>query len=337
MASRKTAAKRRSDSPASECDVERKKYRTRASNRNQQVSYKEEHVDSESCERQDKDFEEEFHTNETIDEASTRSSKQKPRTKRSLKKSPTNSGSGANSVTANLIIPAFKPVNVDNLKVKSELDLSDSDSDDSDNAVANTSKTSKQPSTNPLSSHSNVKHEKGDDCVSEKAENSQSGSVGLAISDIWMKNLEALNHGKSSDTSNDLVIEKENCSVVKTEISDSKPEKPEKLVRNRQRKQKKTPTKEKRKGKKDMDVLDELLECENLQFDSAISEDDENWEKVKEEKVIEEERELPDKVEVMVDVGDVKKKRKGVDIQNIIRLKLNRIRREIQQVIFNVI
>lgn len=321
MAPRKAGTKRRSDSPISERNVETKKCRTRASKRNQ-VSYKEDSDFSENEAIQgkkgisDKDFAVDEEMNDEVS-----SSKSRTRAKRAPK---TNVPPHTNHS-----ISAFKPVNVDDFKVTSELNLSDSDSDDS-TSIAITS--NKYSPSSPHSIHSSIKQEKKDDDLTSTGNQSLPGNLNANVpaTDIWMSNLEALNHGKVLNCKNDDKLSKD---AIKSPSIKTK-----NLKKVREKKQRKAPAKEKSKKTKQEDPEDidvsELLKFEKLHADAADeSEDDENWEKVKEETMLQEERQLPDKVEVMVDVGDgMKKRRKELDIQNMIRLKLNRIRREIQMV-----
>lgn len=212
----------------------------------------------------------------------------------------------------------FKPVSIDITKMKSELDLSDSS--DSDSLLNNDDCCSKTLPSKPVSE---TDHEFESD--SFKKQEQEQGLCSAIKNELveesdkinpWLQNLEAL----KSDAG---------------ELQETKPKPNEKKQPTRGKKirppSKKSPKVPKKKGQTEESSVAEMLELEKAQDYSSSESDDENWEKVKAPCIASErERELPKSVEITLELSGLKKKKKGLDVENMIRLKINRIRREIQ-------
>lgn len=330
----KKGTKRRSDSPPADvCETKIKKYSTRSCNR-KQISYNE--IEN----NDDVDLDNEESNNKVISNSSDddfvadnniKSRKTSPITTSQNKrnsKCPASNKDNASCTNKKASLqdpsvyhaPGFKPVNVDINKVKSELNLSDSDSENSETEnFSPTVISNKCPENIPTVSPIDVKREDG---VCQSTENVKKCDD-ISINP-WMKNLEALK--------NNLDCEAENKKEILKKESISTPKKGKKP---------KEPTNKKTKRKKSENLKDdsnelsltELLKLENVKKEDSESDADENWEKVKSSpKVSENEKELPKSVEITLDLEGFKRKKKGKDIADIIRLRINRIRREIQLV-----
>ena len=332
-------AKRKSESPQTEENVvERKRYSTRSSNR-KQLSYNESDDELNKqptkivCSSEDDDFviqDEETKDNKEIIEPSHTSSSAKLAKKNSryFETNPkdTPRPKVAKVVTQTPINVGFKPVSYDISKLKSELDLSDSsDSESSMNAENDCLSTTafkrqcKNDSTSANSLCTKQNQEKLHCTTSlEKVSVEQLDNFSPTEVDPWILNLKALKNES----------QQENESVMKTEVT---------LTKKRGKKLKSLTTKKitkntvKRSQPEEISVA-EMLKQEEIQ-DSCSEEDDDNWERVKPScDIPEHERELPKSVEITLEVSGFKHKKKGIDVENLIRLKINRIRREIQLV-----
>ena len=324
----KKGAKRKSESPTTEGNlVERKEYRTRSSNR-KRVSYNESDSNEEPptkivCSSSDDDFvidgDATGANNEQISKTSPfTASQNKKNLKSSVPKKKTLKSS--NNVTSSSQIPinsAFKPVSLDSSKIKSELNLSDSDSESSSSDC--NSKSSQNETRFALPGNTNKVEEcKVRNNTPQKKEILEK-EESVHVENPWMKNLEALQ--------NDYVIEEKPMEAKNNTKEPSTKKKGKQLKQAKKKSNKIT----ERSESNEISVA-EMLELENAQNDSC-SEDDENWERVKPATINEQERELPQSVEVTLDITGLKRKKKGMDVENLIRLKINRIRREIQLVI----
>ena len=320
--------KRKSESPETEENVAatRKRYSTRSSNR-KRMSYNESDDESNqppvkiACSSEDDDFliqdEETKGEEETVKSSPTSSETDKRNSKCSVTK-PKNTfkRKSAKILPQVPIHVGFKPVHYNISKLKSELDLSDSsDSETSMEAedctftenlckMQNQEKTHCTPSKSVLVEELNIVSPTG-------------------ISP-WIQNLNALKNE----------VYQENEPIIKTEVIPKK---------SRGKKLKPTPSKKINKcaATKKMVVqpkeisIAEMLKEEKVQDPTFSSEDDdENWERVKASPCVvpEQDRELPKSVEITLEVSGLKNKKKGLDMENLIRLKINRIRREIQLV-----
>lgn len=327
------ASKRKSESPT-DGPVERKRYSTRSLNK-KTVNYQEDDIHDDFvaskpskkvASSSDDDFEiateEQKHHDITPDHIE---SANKVNNSSGINKKTVGSGSKREASKKNIVKapPAinlgFKPVTYDANKIKSELNLSDdSDSDDSDSDTGPTQVLSKTNDKKPtISSSFEVIQPKLENEDAPELETPEVANNSSAVNP-WMKNLEALKEECQTENKQPL---------VKKEKTDTTP-----------KKKVKTPAKQsRRKSNKnkpenpDEITVAELLKLEKME-DSSSDEEDENWEKVKPSSVTEKEIDLPKSVEVTLDITGIKRKKKGPDIQNMIRLKINRIRREIQLV-----
>lgn len=333
----KKGAKRKSESPPNvETSAERKKYSTRSSNR-KRVSYNESENEDEVnepppkilCSSSDDDFvvDEENHKQDcaqlspvNISEIKNKNNVKKPTAKKQVLKK---NGKPSNISQAPINI-AFKPVRYDESKIKPELNLSDnSDSEDSSNegssSSVNLSSSATRQTTSTLSGDPDNKIQLSEFDTAVKSETGTgTDSVGI---NPWMKNLEAL---KSES----------NGPSIQTQTSSKIDSTPRKGKRTRQQLVKKGNKATKKNEQNEISVA-EMLKLEKDQSSSSENDDDENWEKVKpaaECGDLEQERELPKSVEVTLDVSSLKRTKKGRDLQDIIRLRINRIRKEIQLV-----
>ena len=323
----KKGAKRKSESPTTEGNlVERKEYRTRSSNR-KRVSYNESDSNEEPptkivCSSSDDDFvidgDATGANNEQISKTSPFTASQNK--KNSKSSAPKKNTLKSHNVTSSSQIPinsAFKPVSLDSSKIKSELNLSDSDSESSSSDC--NSKSSQNETRFALPGNTNKVEEcKVRNNTPQKKEILEKEEP-VYVENPWMKNLEALQ--------NDYVIEEKPMEAKNNTKEPSTKKKGKQLKQAKKKSNKIT----ERSESNEISVA-EMLELENAQNDSC-SEDDENWERVKPATINEQERELPQSVEVTLDITGLKRKKKGMDVENLIRLKINRIRREIQLVI----
>lgn len=337
MAPKKGAKRKSAESPAAvENLVEKKQYATRSSNR-KRVSYNESDSNEETeaevyeppkkimCSSSDDEVvtedDEESHNekNSKISPSTTFKNKKnlKPK-KETLKKQ--------NGKIISQLVPinvAFKPVSYDSSKIKSELNLSDdSDSESSSNDDCTPKKIQTNTFTSLSENSNNAEIYEGQHSVTQQKGEIPAESESVGISP-WMKNLEALQNDYVIEEA-PLVISHENTPSTTTSTS-RKGKKlkqlPKKINKN-----------VKRIESNEISVA-EMLKLENAQSD--CSEDDENWERVKPamSDAADKERELPKSVEVTLDISGLKRKKKGMDVENLIRLKINRIRREIQLVV----
>ncbi|KAI9558622.1 hypothetical protein GHT06_015410 [Daphnia sinensis] len=325
-------AKRKSNSPHTE-GVERKRYSTRSSSK-KRVSYTES-VGGDSGEENeapsktanssdDDDFviedrEAKHEEKKKQSPPSTTASQTKKKNVKHLALGQSDVPKQANSrVLPNVPINiGFKPVSIDITKMKSELDLSDSS--DSESSLNNDccSKTPASKSISKIdheSESSPYKKQEQEEVLCSAIRNElveESDKI-----NPWLQNLEAL----KSDAG---------------ELQETKPKQIEKKQPTRGKKikppNKKSPKFSKKKDQTDESSVAEMLELEKAQDSSSSDSDDENWEKVKAPCVASErERELPKSVEITLELSGLKQKKKGLDVENMIRLKINRIRREIQ-------
>lgn len=366
MAPNRKGTKRKSESPpAPEEDV--KKYKTRASSRNKSVSYQEKVSSSEAEEvpqkaerKDDSNFEVdnsssssvEEKVSEEVDSSSDENSKKRsspyftsaPTARKRRNAAATKNGKVSqvkkNSVKFAVATMSqnqvFKPVNLDKVDIQAEVNLSGSDSDDKPSSSDDDDfqKPKKKSISKPKTETEKVDEENAD----EKALSEQQENTAL---DPWSSNLEALNNCQPKvSTSNEVTEEAPtSSSVIKSKgVSSRQPK------TSKNKKEKKKPSSSKLVVKADGERLPsnvaELLKAEKNDQELS-SEDDENWEKVVANKDSSspnregEDYQLPaEGVEIVLAGGqNFGRKRKGPDIQNLIRLKINRIRREIQLVL----
>ncbi|XP_057368952.1 DNA repair protein complementing XP-C cells homolog [Daphnia carinata] len=321
-------AKRKSDSPHTE-GVETKRYSTRSSSK-KRVSYNESDDGEENeapskiiSSSDDDDFVIEdkeaikYEKKKKQSPPSTNASQTKKKNVKYLALGHSDTPKQANSrlVVNGPFNIGFKPVSIDITKMKSELDLSDSS--DSDSSLNNDC-CSKTPASKLTSEtdheFESVSYKKQEQGLCSTIKNElveESDKI-----NPWIQNLEAL----KSDAS---------------ELQETKPKQIEKKQPTRGKKvrppSKKSPKVPKKKGQTDESSVAEMLKLEKAQDSSSSDSDDENWEKVKAPCVASErEQELPKSVEITLELSGLKQKKKGLDVENMIRLKINRIRREIQ-------
>lgn len=324
-------AKRKSDSPHTE-GVEIKRYSTRSSSR-KAISYKE-GDDGEVSEAPPKTVSSSDDDDFVIEDKKTNYEKEKKESPPSTTTSRANkknakqmaaSLSNAPKKESGRLPPAiplnigFKPVRFDVMKMKSELDLSDSS--DSDSPSSNEENCFKTPHSKPIC-ETDLELASS---LCKKLDQEQGPSVFknefVEESDRvnpWTQNLEALkgNSGR--------LLEAKSPKIAKDQTKKGKKIKP--VSKKSQRVLKKN-------VQTDESSVAEMLEEEKAKDSSSSESDDENWEKVKAPSIaVEQERELPKSVEITLELSGLKKKKKGLDVENVIRLKINRIRREIQLV-----
>ena len=361
MAPNRKGTKRKSESPPPE-EGDVKKYRTRASSRNKSVSYKEEVSSSEAEEvpqkaeiGHDSNFEgdssssssEEEKVPEEVESSSNESSKKKSSPYFSSVSAARNRRNAAatknGKVKKNLKLAVaaasqkqvFKPVNLDQVDIQAEVNLSGSDSEDnscssSDDDFIKPIKKKKSPSKPKTATEEVDKEESEENAVSEQQED--------AALDAWSSNLEALNNcqPKASASNDTTEVAPTVPSAVKAKGGSSR--KP-KASKTKTEKKKPSPSKRavKAGGERLPSNVAELLKAEKNDQELS-SEDDENWEKVAANSSSPngegDDYQLPaEGVEIVLAGGQTfGRKRKGPDIQNLIRLKINRIRREVQLV-----
>lgn len=341
----KKGAKRKSESPPTVLgdEVERKKYITRSSNR-KRVSYTETSNEDEIneppvkvvCSSSDDDFmvvdnekddDKQHQTNRRLSLVTANHNKKNSKPSTSLKKgSRTKSNEAITSCQP--MITTFKPVNIDASKIKSELNLSDeSDSEDS----CSDDKSLREFKSSPKGKISSCFPNNCDDQKQWTEHTTVKAEIEAEAENIalnpWMKNLEAL-----KDENNHGTVHLKEEAPLKTEKRKSTPKKGKKVKQSA----KKTPKNvSSSSGLQEISVA-EMLKLEENQDSSSEDGDDADWEKVK--PIVssvdnqEQEKELPKSVEVTLDVSGLKRKKKGTDIKDLIRLRINRIRREIQLV-----
>ncbi len=333
MAPKKGAKRKSAESPAAvENFLEKKQYATRSSNR-KRVSYNESDSNAEAevyeppkkimCSSSD----DEVVTGDEEESHSEKNSKISPSTTFKNKKNlipQQETLRKQNGKIISQLVPinvSFKPVSYDSSKIKSELNLSDdSDSESSSNDDCYPKQSQTNTFTSISENSNNAEKYQGQDSATQaKGEIlAESESVGI---NPWVKNLEALQNDYVIEEA-PLVISHENTPSTSTSRKGKKLKQlPKKINKN-----------VKRTESNEISVA-EMLKLENAQSD--CSEDDENWERVKPamSDATDKERELPKSVEVTLDISGLKRKKKGMDVENLIRLKINRIRREIQLVV----
>lgn len=330
-------AKRKSESPPTvETSAPGKTYSTRSSNR-KRVSYNESENEDEVnepppkilCSSSDDDFvvdDEEKYEQDCAKLPSviaTEVNNKKIAKKTIAHKKQVLKKNGKNSNPQAPINIAFKPVSYDESKIKSELNLSDnSDSEDSSDEGSCSPQNSStdaacQATSSKLSKVLDNQMQQTDCSVKNETD------VGTDCDGVnpWMKNLEALQN--ECNQFNQIQP------PMKTEHTPKKGKKTKQVL-------KKGSKNTMMKTEPNEITVAEMLKLEKDQSSSSENDDDENWEKVKPTATCddpEQERELPKSVEVTLDVSSLKRKKKGLDLHNIIRLKINRIRKEIQLVI----
>jgi hypothetical protein len=329
-------AKRKSESPQREENVtERKRYSTRSSNRNR-VSYNNESEDDDVkeppakivCSSEDDDFmidDEAKDKKEIIKSSPTLSETDKRKSRFSVNHRDSSKQKNAKVLPQVPINVGFKPVSYNVSKMKSELDLSD-DSSDSENSMKakdfcfTTIASEKECDKDfPESACMKQNQEKLHCTPSKKVLVEELNIDSPTGINPWMQNLKALKNE----------VHQENECQMKTEIISTKA-KGKKIKPPATKKINKDPAKN--SPLNEISVA-EMLKQEKIQ-ESSSEDDDENWEKVKPScDVPEQARKLPKSVEITLEVSGLKTKKKGLDVENLIRLKINRIRREIQLVL----
>lgn len=347
-------SKRKSESPP-ELGSDVKKYRTRSSvAARKQTNYHEDSSDDEAETQNHKRMESSSSEEDFVIDSHQIDSKEEETTPRSSRKRAGLSKPNVISMQRQLKDescnaqqvrnPAFKPVAIDSSGVKIELDLSDSDSSSSNDC--NNLSDDKRKSKYFLSRTKEIST--SIDATAGVADAEQSTDV---APDIWMKNLEALHgqshviqekvpHGENSCTTvNDIKVE----AVSSKRKAQHKQQRKESAKSNAKGKQlKSSAAKSKLTSKKssqaagvtnqsELNVV-KLLKEEEPDQDTS-SDDDENWERVVDVPPVSGDSEVPKSVEVILEVDEPwKRKKKGRDLQDLIRLRINRIRKAIQLV-----
>lgn len=332
----KKGIKRKSESP-SKLESSVKRYQTRSSSSNKNVNYFEdssEEVNSKTLEtpnKSDDDFIENDNSpnNSCADIGMDEGKKKKGTNAKRTNSLPTTQSQTssrnkkAKPDLAPSLNPNFRPVSCNSSKIKAELDLSDSESScysssGEDETKLKTSLLSDEDSafTSPINNACSSFNEKSE-------HNDLEGEDEEAVySSVWMKNLKAIDADQKTD-------------FVSVPPSLSIPAVPRR-TKGKQLKKLDQST-EKRAGvTNDIEISSaviELLKSQEPNLESS-SEDDENWEKVESRPVTLAGEKVSNKsVQIELEVEQSwKRKKKNKDLQDLIRLKINRARKAIQLV-----
>lgn len=218
----------------------------------------------------------------------------------------------------------FKPVSCNSSNIKAELDLSDSDSSCSSSSEEDETKLKTSLLSNEDSAFTSPNKEACSSFTDKSEHNEPVGEEEAVYSIAWMENLKAIDVSKKRDSVSD-------PSSLSTHTAAPRRTKGKQLKKH-------DPSPGKVAGvNNDREVSSaviELLKSQEPNLESS-SEDDENWEKVESRPLagmVSEE--VPNKsVQIELEVEQSwKRKKKDKDLQDLIRLKINRVRKAIQLV-----
>ena len=322
-------SKRKSESPP-ESETNVKKYRTRSSSIQKRVSYNEDSNDEAKEIDQEKtqtDSDEDFildpvgqkHDGSKDEKLVSTLKKMNSRSSTGFQKQQQVQKDSNNS--QQVLNSLFKPVPLTSSNIKSELNLSDADTSSSSSDEEDLQQASSLPQPRAVSSISNVPDKKVEDAPSS------------AVADVWMRNLEAL-HAEENAT---VIQEKIPLMSPKTKVLPSGSNKNKGKQLKSSSKGRDIPSGSKADATSTDSpskscIVQQLLKLEEPDQDSS-SEDDE-WEKVIDSSGAAQPAGAPLKsVEITLEVEESwKRKKKKRDLQDLIRLRINRIRKAIQLV-----